>query len=52
MQSLVVEESLNSVKAFWLEQEKLVEEIYKVARRIGKETPRVLCELSGKRVLN
>ena len=36
MQSFVVEESLNSVKAFWLEQEKLIEEIYKVAGEIGK----------------
>lgn len=42
MQSFVVEESLNSVKAFWLEQEKLVEEIYKVARGIGKEDEKIL----------
>jgi hypothetical protein len=27
-ESFVVEESLNSVKVFWLEQEQLVEEIY------------------------
>lgn len=42
MQSFVVEESLNSVKAFWLEQEKLVEEIYKVARGMGKEDANIL----------
>ena len=36
MESFVVEESLNSVKVFWLEQEQLVEEIHKVAREIGK----------------
>ena len=36
MQSFVVEESLNSVKAFWLDQEELIEEIYKVAGEIGK----------------
>ncbi|MBA7515278.1 hypothetical protein ES705_07317 [subsurface metagenome] len=42
MQSFVVEESLNSVKAFWLEQEKLVEETYKVARGIGKEDENIL----------
>ena len=42
MQSFVVEESLNSVKAFWLEQEKLIEEIYKVAGEIGKRDENVL----------
>ena len=42
MQSFVVEESLNSVKAFWLEQEKLIEEIYKVAVGIGKGDENVL----------
>jgi len=33
---------LNFVKAFWLEQEKLVEEIYKVARGMGKEDANIL----------
>ena len=42
MQSFVVEESLNSVKVFWLEQEKLFEEIYKVAGEIGKGDENVL----------
>ena len=42
MQSFVVEESLNSVKAFWLDQEKLIEEIYKVAGEIGKGDETVL----------
>ena len=42
MQSFVVEEPLNSVKAFWLDQEKLIEEIYKVAGEIGKEDENVL----------
>ena len=42
MESFVVEESLNSAKVFWLEQERLVEEIYKVANEIGKEDENVL----------
>ena len=42
MQSFVAEESLNSVKAFWLVQEKLIEEIYKVAGEIGKGDENVL----------
>jgi len=42
MQSFVVEEPLNSVKAFWLEQEKLIEEIYKVAGGIGKGDENIL----------
>ena len=43
MQSFVAEESLmNSVKAFWLDQEELIEEIYKVAGEIGKEDENVL----------
>lgn len=42
MQSFVVEESLNSVKASWLKQEKLVEEIYNVARRIGNDDKNIL----------
>ena len=42
MQSFVVEESLNSVKVFWLEQEKLIEEIYRTAQRLGKEDENIL----------
>jgi len=42
MQSFVVEESLNSAKVFWLEQEKLIEEIYRTAQRIGKEDENIL----------
>ncbi|MBA7555901.1 hypothetical protein ES705_48593 [subsurface metagenome] len=42
MESFVVEESLNSVKVFWLEHEQLVEEIHKVARGIGKEDENIL----------
>ena len=49
MQSFVVEESLNSVKAFWLDQEKLIEEIYKVAGEIGKGDEDVLNSLAEKR---
>jgi predicted nucleotidyltransferase len=32
---------LNSVKVFWLEQEELLEEIYKVAREIGKANEKI-----------
>ncbi|RZN39392.1 MAG: nucleotidyltransferase domain-containing protein [Methanophagales archaeon ANME-1-THS] len=42
MQSFVVEESLNSVKVFWLEQDKLIEEIYRTAQRIGKEDENIV----------
>ena len=42
MESFVAEESLNSVKVFWLEQEQLVEEIYKVASEIGEANENVL----------
>ncbi len=42
MQSFVVEESLNSVKTFWLEQEKLIAEIYEVARRIGNDDRNII----------
>ncbi len=37
MRSFVVEESLNSVRVFWLEQDKLVDEIRKIALKLGKE---------------
>ena len=42
MQSFVVKESLDSVKALRLEQEKLVEEIYKVLRRIGDDDKNIV----------
>lgn len=41
MPSFVVEESLNSVKVFWLKQDKLLAELQKVAVRIGKEDKNV-----------
>jgi len=37
MPSFVVEESLNSVRVFWLQQGKLIEEIRKLALRVGAE---------------
>ena len=36
MPSFVVEESLNSVKVFWLDQEKLIKEITNIARKLGE----------------
>mgnify|MGYP001381084915 CR=1 FL=1 len=42
MGSFVVEESLNSVKAFWLEHEQLVEALYNVAREIGEEDENIV----------
>lgn len=42
MESFVVEESLNSVKVFWLEHEQLVEELDKVARAIGEEDENIV----------
>ena len=41
MRSFVVEESLGSVKVFWLKQDKLIEEIRKVAMKIGKKYEKV-----------
>ena len=41
-ESFVAEESLNSVKVFWLEQEQLVEKIHKVASEIGEANENVL----------
>jgi predicted nucleotidyltransferase len=37
----VEEESLNSVKVFWLEQDKLIEEIKRAAVKLGKEDENV-----------
>ena len=42
MQSFVVEESLNSVTVFWLEQDRLIAEIYKLTREIGEEDENIL----------
>ena len=42
MPSFVVEESLNSAKTFWLEQEKLIKEIYRISQRVGKENQNIL----------
>ena len=36
MQSFIVEESLNSVKIFWLDQARLRAELMRTAQRIGK----------------
>lgn len=41
MRSFVVEESLNSVRVFWLEQDKLIGEIRRVAMRVGEEDENV-----------
>ena len=42
MPSFVVEQSLGSVKVFWLKQEELVEEIRSSARRLGQSDENVL----------
>ena len=42
MQSFVVEESLNSVTVFWLEQDRLIAEIYKRARELGEEDENIV----------
>lgn len=42
MPSFIVEKSLNSVKTFWLEQEKLIKEIHRIASRVGQENQNVL----------
>ena len=42
MPSFVVEQSLGSVKVFWLRQEELVEEIQNSARRLGQSDENVL----------
>jgi predicted nucleotidyltransferase len=36
MQSFIVEESLNSVKIFWLDQERLLTELRRTAQRVGR----------------
>ena len=42
MPSFVVEESSNSVKVFWLDQESLLREIHKVAREVGDKNENVM----------
>jgi len=42
MWSFIVKESLNSVRAFWLEQEILIEEINKIARKLGEGDGNIL----------
>ena len=42
MPPFVVEESLNSVKVFWLKQEELIDEIQKLACRLGESDENVL----------
>ena len=42
MPSFIVEKSLNSVKTFWLEQEKLIKEIHRIASKVGQENQNVL----------
>ncbi|MBW2039123.1 MAG: nucleotidyltransferase domain-containing protein [Deltaproteobacteria bacterium] len=42
MPSFIAEKSLNSVKVFWLDQERLLREIRKAAKRVGKEDENVL----------
>mgnify|MGYP001123227070 CR=1 FL=1 len=37
MPSFIVEESLNSARVFWLDQERLLREIYQRARGLGEE---------------
>ena len=36
MPSYIAEESLNSVKVFWLDQERLIKELRKEAKRVGE----------------
>jgi predicted nucleotidyltransferase len=42
MQSFVLEESLNSVRVFWLEHEKVVEALCRTARRVGRADENVV----------
>jgi len=42
MESFIVEESLNSVKIFWLEQEKLIRKLKEVAQKIGDSDKNVV----------
>ena len=42
MPSFIAEESLNSVRVFWLDQERLIQEIHTVSRRVGEADENVL----------
>jgi len=42
MQSFIVEESLNSVKIFWLDQERLRAELYRTAQEVGEGDKNVM----------
>jgi predicted nucleotidyltransferase len=42
MQSFIVEESWNSVKVFWLDQERLRAALYRTAQRVGKSDENVV----------
>jgi predicted nucleotidyltransferase len=42
MPSFMVEESSNSAKVFWLDQESLLREIRKVAQRVGEKNENIL----------
>jgi predicted nucleotidyltransferase len=42
MQSFIVEESLNSVKIFWLDQERLRAELYRIAQEVGRGDKNVM----------
>lgn len=42
MHSFVVEESLNSVKVFWLDQERLIQKLFEVSREVGRKEENVV----------
>ncbi|MGC9444895.1 MAG: nucleotidyltransferase domain-containing protein [Candidatus Methanospirareceae archaeon] len=42
MQSFIVEESLNSVKVFWLDQERLRAELYRTAQKVGERDKNIV----------
>ena len=42
MPSFVEEESLSSVRVFWLKQDELIEHIRRVAERVGSADPNIL----------
>lgn len=42
MPSYIAEESLNSVRVFWLDQERLIGELHKAAQRVGEGDENVL----------
>jgi len=42
MESFVAEESLNSVKVFWLDQEKLIKKVSDIAKEIGENETNIL----------